>query len=686
MKPVREDLQGIVENGPLDLYLRVPFWLKDGKFAQKRVVVSRPIGGELLVTANQRRVVSSKDYLLALNKRNCNAPLLSVPARGPVMSELLLKSFIKAYLRSDGKELQEKYEQFPVVRTWGDLDDFYSAHNLEYYRRIVNDKVLVHSKDLAAYKSMAKLQVKNNYGMTLKTEYAKMQTINYADKAVNFYFATLFMEVKRRLMHELKANAVILTDMNLGEFLDILAQIPYSATDKCLEADIEAFDKSWQKMHIDFLIDLLALFGFPIKSLELFKAHMFGSVYLAKDFGIKTFVDVQQKSGMFMTYMGNTIVTMAVFAAASGLEEYKLAIFGGDDSIVIFSDAVEYDYNSFSETNFNFKMKFSWERCPTIFNFFLVDVEGFYYAVVDTVRLYVKFAIWEKDEITEERFVSMKDSVQQLLDPFLCRLSVEAHNTRFGTHFSTVFHMLASCFAYDYSYFRKVAGITRLRNGEIQLEDRRYSIVMKFLTDPMSFVNSIPAFNPVTSVNNYIANLARSNFHYCDHVFIYVIPSGEGKSTLIETLRENEGKIKGREVFDIDYLKFSNTRVLEDKSIVLAQNLYDAVCWLRPRVVYYKIVPLHFSTGTRFGPYQRLAIVRDGKPFSAFADFEARNEFVANNDFFFKLRNPDIYYVDSYLINHLHLIGVLVGVVVLYLYLVLWCGFGFGIGRSEERR
>jgi hypothetical protein len=640
----------------LSLYIRCPMTIKNGKFAQKRVVESSAERGELLVTANQPRVVSSKDLLLALNKRNCNAPLLSNPARSSAMLGLMLNKFFEAYTDVTVEEARALFQEFPIVRTYGDLDEFYSAHNQSYYRRIVNDKHLIHSKDLAKYICMAKLQVKNNFSTTQKNEYAKLQTINYSDKSVNFYFATLFMEVKRRLFAIKRRNTIILTDMNLGEFLHEVVQVPWDERDRCLEADIEAFDKSWQTLHLDFLTEFLVIMGFPALSVKLFQNHMYGSTYRSRDCGISTFVGVQQKSGMFMTYLGNTIITMAVFAAAGNITKFKLGIFGGDDSVVIFEHTVPYDVNAMSETNFNFRMKFSFESCPAIFNFYLVPVDGHYYVVADVVRMFVKFAVWKKNEITEERFISMKDSVQQVLDKRLCRLSVEAHNARWGTRFSMNMFSLASCFAFDYNLFRKVARISRLRNGQIQLEDKRYSVVMSFIRDPMKFLTAIPTFNPVSSVSMYIANMARFSYSLNDHIFFYVIPSGEGKSTLLMEAEIKEG-IKGRKVYDIDDLKVRNQVRLEDGAVVLVQSLYDGIAWLRPKVVYYRIIPLNWSRGVRFGPYQRLAIVKDGKPFSAFKTFEERNEFIKSNSFFFKEADPRLYYGSENLINNIHLMG-----------------------------
>nr|WBV73446.1 RNA-dependent RNA polymerase [Passion fruit green spot virus] len=354
------------------------------------------------------------ESLIAVQKRNRNVPQLSSTVSPYKMADELFEAFVSLL---DQRYYRKVHYGPAEVAAW--LQDQKSS--------VVNEVVgehSIYSTAVEKYSLITKSSPKPTLTDEAYMEFAAPQVVLHQTKDVNAVFCVIFRSLKsivqRMLRH--RKNLVFYADMDPDDLADHLTKYvstDISRTKSSLEIDIKKFDKSQELSVLLFECKVMRYFGVSEELIYLwFHSHVESIVKDTRN-GLKFKLQVQRRSGDGGTFFGNTMFLIAVMARNFDLNSLDLALFSGDDSLLVGDKKdLNCDSKNFSDL-FNLDVKFFsnydyYHFCSK----FLIPVGDRWYFVPDPVKLCVRLA--RLDLINwahvDEYRISLLDSTKHFLD------------------------------------------------------------------------------------------------------------------------------------------------------------------------------------------------------------------------------------------------------------------------------
>nr|AQM55304.1 hypothetical protein 1 [Cordoba virus] len=416
---------------------------------------------EIKTVVGWERVVSYRENLIAMEKRNKNVPLISGTVDVNRTSDEMLEKFVDRCLDKN------KINRSPLKFTKYYFNDWISRQNTGIEKTIVGD-VSLHKRALNHYNFSIKKQAKPALTIDAVESYAALQTIVYHDKDINAIFCNIFNNIKSRVIRSLRHNLVLFADMNNEQFEFKMNNIVSSMKGKeALEIDISKYDKSQGNVALEFECKLMRFFGVEEYYVNLwYNAHILSVVY-DKDTKIKALVSYQRKSGDASTFIGNTLFLMAVTADLIDYRYIDFAAFSGDDSYIIGNGLDQYKNTQHFALKFNLEVKFYTFRYGYFCSRFLVHFEGRFHFIPDPIKFLVKLGrhnMANFDHVNEYR-VSAKDNMKCLRRQQVLYILGLAIKERFGIEYnleyllSTIINLTRKENFLDFYYAEKGANL-----------------------------------------------------------------------------------------------------------------------------------------------------------------------------------------------------------------------------------
>nr|QLJ11277.1 2a protein [Melandrium yellow fleck virus] len=360
---------------------------------------------KLTIGSFQKRIGTQKTVLTALKKRNADVPEMSDAIDVKRVAREVADKFISSYLNVDGKDC--------FINSLNVM-----AKGLDYHKkwkdhRELSGVTIAAGENLQRYQHMIKTDIKPVVTDTLHLDRAIAATITFHGKGVTSCFSPFFTACFENFSMALKSRFIV----PIGKISSL--EIPnVSLNNKWfLEADLSKFDKSQGELHLEFQREILHAIGFPVH-LSNWWADFHRESYLNDPHAkVSLPVSFQRRTGDAFTYFGNTIVTMAMMAYTFDMDLPELAIFSGDDSLLVLNDKPNIDTDIFQRL-FNMEVKIMEPSVPYVCSKFLLETElGSVVSVPDPLREIQRMSkrkILKDPEVLRAHFTSFKDRMRFL--------------------------------------------------------------------------------------------------------------------------------------------------------------------------------------------------------------------------------------------------------------------------------
>lgn len=208
-----------------------------------------------------------------------------------------------------------------------------------------------------------------------------------------------------------------------------------------VENDFSKYDKSQHETLLRFEIMLYEMLGVPKDLLDTWYESHRRSTLKDKSNGVRMRTEFQRKSGDAVTFLGNTVCLLAVTAACYDLNNVRLGLFAGDDSLLFVEKYGDnYDATAALADWFNLESKLldSYHFPYFCSKFFLLS-EGWLYIVPDVLKTVTK---WGRSDLVnrehvEEYRVSLCDSLKPFKNVLLHATIDEAIRERYKCYLDT---------------------------------------------------------------------------------------------------------------------------------------------------------------------------------------------------------------------------------------------------------
>jgi hypothetical protein len=373
------------------------------------------------------------ESLLAIIKRNLNSPELTTLKDDDSFSAAVVDKFFETYIDKNNKWLLEEFKINEILPNIKTVQEWLVTQKPEVIDQIEPD-VAIWNDALDTYAFAIKRIPKPSMEPTSAFEYAALQTIVYHPKHLNAFFCVVFREMKHRLTSLMKSKFMLFCDMSPDEFAEKLNQRFKPSTlfnrrlrrrielGKRIEIDARKYDKSQEMFHLRCECGIMRRLGVPEWIVTLwFIAHILTMVHDRKN-KLRFMIFFQRKSGDASTFFGNTIILMCMVCTCMDLTYCVIAIFAGDDSLVIFIKGFNVKINTKLCTQlFNFELK--------VFNYtksyfcskFLIIVDDTWYFIPDPLKFITKLGRTDmmNEQHVKEYYMSCHDLMKNYSNPLL---------------------------------------------------------------------------------------------------------------------------------------------------------------------------------------------------------------------------------------------------------------------------
>lgn len=366
------------------------------------------------------RVPSQRETILAMSKRNANAPMLMNKNLSPrVLAGFLFENFKKSCLQLDKIDVDvvlDPIELSPrLVQKWFDKHDSSVASQAQ-------SDIPPEDRMFSRYNFMVKNKLKPPMEAGALYKYAGGQTIAYHKKDANVIFCPIFSEVRDRLLALLKPHIKIMTGKSIEEFEEQInqefhADFLWEACNR-IEDDFAKFDKSQHEALFEAECLVYAFLGVPQEVIDEWRKCHKEAIIKDRLNGVWMKTLYQRKSGDASTFIGNTLVLILVMCAVYDFRHVLMALFVGDDSVLFLLKGYEYkDASSLFADLFNLENKLLMEyRYPYFCSKFMMNVDGRIVFVPNVLKAVTKLGRSDlvNYEHAEEYRVSLKDNLKIL--------------------------------------------------------------------------------------------------------------------------------------------------------------------------------------------------------------------------------------------------------------------------------
>nr|WAW15886.1 MAG: replication-associated protein [Citrus leprosis virus C2] len=354
------------------------------------------------------------ESLIAVQKRNRNVPQLSSTVSPYKMADELFDAFISLL---DNRYYRTVHYGPAELAAW--LNDQKGSVVQE-----VLGEHSIYSTAVENYSLITKSNPKPTLTDEAYMEFAAPQVVLHQTKDINAVFCVIFRSLKSIVKDMLRhhKNIVFFADMDpddMAEHLTKYVSTKVFRTKSSLEIDIKKYDKSQDLAVLLLECKVMEHFGVPSELIHIwFHSHVESTVKDSRN-GLKFKLQVQRRSGDGGTFFGNTMFLMAVMACNFDLESLDIALFSGDDSLLVGDkNLLNCDSRNFSDL-YNLDVKFFpnfeyYHFCSK----FLFPVGDRWYFIPDPVKLCVRLARYDLVNWThiEEYRISLLDSTKHFVD------------------------------------------------------------------------------------------------------------------------------------------------------------------------------------------------------------------------------------------------------------------------------
>lgn len=400
-----------------------------------------------LLRTNQpnKRPRTARQTLLALAKRNCDAPRNSLPTDISKLAKEATEKFLEVMCHEEAPLLLDEYSKQKITVNKDTLREWISTQESKKIQRFDVGTFELDVRNVIRYSMMIKNEPKNKLEQSATEEYATVQNIIHHPHQFNAIFGSIFKKLSSRLDNLLSTNIMLMLrkspsgmTSHLNKHLCVnTLQGSLKSYDK-LEIDFAKYDKCQLQACFETEMYFWSLLGFDEYLHSLWKVGHYDCN--ATDFanGIKIWLMYQRKSGDSATCLGNSLVAMIAIAYTSKLKKKDIicGYFIGDDSLLYIRKEIDGEKivrNLMEVFNLNAKLvkKVYGYMCSM---FIIPTMEG-YIAIPDPLKRIEKLgkALALKDhETLHERYVSFKELMMNLFTTDVDNNLIEALNERYG--------------------------------------------------------------------------------------------------------------------------------------------------------------------------------------------------------------------------------------------------------------
>lgn len=387
------------------------------------------------------REPTARQTLIALAKRNCDAPKNALPLNVAQTLNKTMDRFFNAFCHQDARNLMKSYREEPVELNEVTLRDWICGQEPGKIKRFDLRELEVDLNAVVRYQMMIKKEPKNKLEAVASEEYAGVQNIIHHPHRLNAVFGAIFKKMYDRLESLLAPNILLLIrksteQMNLHmnrtlttdkQWEKHLLEIDFSKFDKCqLQTCFEIEMKFWEDL------------GFEKHLHELWKLGHFDCNAIDFKNGIKAWLMYQRKSGDSATCLGNSLIAMLSIAFATNLKntEIKSGCFMGDDSLLY--TLVKIDGNDVVKKLmevFNLSAKVITKKYGYMCSMFVIPVVDSYVVVPDPLKRIERLGKnlkLKENETLYERYVSFRELLLPLFTVGIDLPLTEALEERYG--------------------------------------------------------------------------------------------------------------------------------------------------------------------------------------------------------------------------------------------------------------
>nr|UDL14013.1 MAG: hypothetical protein [Xiangshan martelli-like virus 4] len=374
------------------------------------------------VLSTQRQIIK------AYSERNGTVPQLA----GKRFAYSLIPSMIERFKRNYVADLEtfSVFKDNVILPNVSDMSDWLNSQNPKVLKEIeaeIEREPSVYHRDLTVYKYILKRIPKPSLEPGGNMKYASPQTIAYLDKLVNLLFCPMVREIKKRLNSVLRLDKILFSDMSVQNFNDVLnyrfpPSVASNLTKTLLEIDFSKFDKSQDEIVLAFEMEFMRVMGVHEDLVMLWREMHERTTLWDPHNKFKAHVFFQRKSGDAMTFLGNTVLLMAVMASVYDLQD-SFCLFSGDDSLVFSSVGLKNlkeSYRSFSSI-FNLEAKLLTYETAYFCSKFIYPISKEAWVVApDLIKILIKMG--RKDLVNydhvEEYRISLMDNISPYFNAF----------------------------------------------------------------------------------------------------------------------------------------------------------------------------------------------------------------------------------------------------------------------------
>lgn len=347
--------------------------------------------------ATSKRVSTFREVALAVKKRNMNVPQLNNVLDVDYISDIVVGKFFSSIVDIN------KLAKLPDVISQGEVGwfaDYLKGKQVDESQFV--DPIGLVSMD--KYRHMIKSDLKPVEDNSLHSERPLPATITYHDKGKVMSTSPYFLAAMSRLLICLKEKIFIPTGKH-HQLFSLDAQV-FDNVKAWKEIDFSKFDKSQQILHHEIQRKVFLKLGLPAEFVECwFTSHV--QSHISDPSGLRFSTYFQRRTGDACTYLGNTIVTLAVLCHVYDLDNSNvmMVVASGDDSLIGSLSELPRDNEHLCSTLFNFEAKFPHNQ-PFICSKFLLTmptVSGSrrVVAVPNPLKLLIKLG---RKNLSEENF------------------------------------------------------------------------------------------------------------------------------------------------------------------------------------------------------------------------------------------------------------------------------------------
>jgi hypothetical protein len=397
----------LIPEFPLPPYFKV-------NYLKTSIAIQKPYTREWLdpelVTPHPRNDTKTlPETTAAIIKRNGDPPILNEPRPKDTASKAI-DIFFDTFIDKEKFELSKflfPYSNLNVLSEWLELRTTNQVKKM--------DGISYMEGDPNMYSSHLKPQHKPQFQGSHNQVLFAGQILAVHHPLLAAYFAEPIRTLSSRLKYSLKEKFIINDGYNADDLNGHVNECLYlHSILKFLEIDFSKFDKSQDDLTLEMNCELMKRFGVPEHIINEWEECHVSTTLVFQNFGIKVETLFQRKSGDVFTFMGNTVTAMIALAYVYDLTEVYLAVFGGDDSIIVTNkNDVISDRSHLLSTVFNLDAKI--ENYPYGHYFssrFLLQLNGTWRFVPDPMKIIFKLGRSDMycREHVEEYFVSFCDN------------------------------------------------------------------------------------------------------------------------------------------------------------------------------------------------------------------------------------------------------------------------------------